>query len=396
MTTAGLPFTLERTNQEHQHDERCGLRAFMSPALQRACDASPQLSDYLHCLPFTEIGVPQFYPKLSRDLQKLENKNLIYPIGDGLFVHVYPDKLGARDYYVSIEPGLTIDLGDLIHQIEQRLLDYADRVGAAADDDEKRRILLEVLDEICTTDSYEESPRIYVTPKQFSAIRYLMVRDKVGMGRLQPLLHDPYIEDISCSGVGPVFVEHKVFRSLQSSLVFTDHEEVDDFVVLLGEWIRRPVTVRNPIVDAVLPDGSRINIVYGREITTRGSNFTIRKFSDTPLSVLDLIEFGTLDYRIEKEESAPLPVRTLLEGGETGTNLTGGRLRVSLTLEPGERRLLRTVYPTRYARSSNDTSFKRKLRTRARRYLSEMRDNYISRNAFLLSFATRLKNRLLQ
>ncbi|MBC7237580.1 MAG: type II/IV secretion system ATPase subunit, partial [Chloroflexi bacterium] len=83
---------------------------------------------------------------------------------------------------------------------------------------------------------------------------------------------------------------------LQSSLVFSTLDEVDNFAVLLGEWIKKPVTVRNPIVDAVLPDGSRINIVYGREITTRGSNFTIRKFGDTPLSILELIDFGTLNY----------------------------------------------------------------------------------------------------
>jgi flagellar protein FlaI len=66
----------------------------------------------------------------------------------------------------------------------------------------------------------------------------------------------------------------------------------------MGEAIKRPVTVRNPIVDAVLPDGSRINVVYGREIATRGSNFTIRKFSDKPLSILELIEFNTLTYEM--------------------------------------------------------------------------------------------------
>ena len=66
----------------------------------------------------------------------------------------------------------------------------------------------------------------------------------------------------------------------------------------LGEWIKNPVTVRNPLVDAVLPDGSRINIVYGQEISKRGSNFTIRKFSGTPTSALELVDFGTLNYQM--------------------------------------------------------------------------------------------------
>ncbi|MCB8988264.1 MAG: type II/IV secretion system ATPase subunit [Ardenticatenaceae bacterium] len=115
-------------------------------------------------------------------------------------------------------------------------------------------------------------------------------------GPLQPLLLDPYIEDISCSGVGAIFVEHKIFKSLQTTISFETMDQLDDFAVWLGEWIKSPVTVRNPIVDAVLPDGSRINIVYGREISKRGSNFTIRKFGGTPTSILELIEFGTLDY----------------------------------------------------------------------------------------------------
>ena len=123
-----------------------------------------------------------------------------------------------------------------------------------------------------------------------------MVRDKIGLGILQPLILDPWIEDISCSGIGSIYLEHKVFKSLQTAIEFTDFEELDGFVVRLAERIKKPVTYANPIIDAVLPDGSRINIVYGRDVSKRGSNFTIRKFSDTPFSILELIDFGSLDY----------------------------------------------------------------------------------------------------
>jgi len=137
---------------------------------------------------------------------------------------------------------------------------------------------------------------VLVTPKELAGIKYRVLRDKVGLGILQPLLWDPYLEDISCSGIGPIFIEHKIFKSIQSTINFMTLNEVDEFAVWLGEWIKSPVTVRNPLVDAVLPDGSRINIVYGQEISKRGSNFTIRKFSGTPTSVLELIEFGSLNY----------------------------------------------------------------------------------------------------
>ncbi|HQG29208.1 MAG TPA: P-loop NTPase, partial [Candidatus Ozemobacteraceae bacterium] len=85
------------------------------------------------------------------------------------------------------------------------------------------------------------------------------------------------------------FIEHKIFRSIQASIVFSCMDELDEFVLWLAERIKRPVTVRNPIVDAVLPDGSRINIVYGRDIAKRGSNFTIRKFAEEPLSIVQTV-----------------------------------------------------------------------------------------------------------
>lgn len=296
MVAAGLPFAPTLVDDGRATGTPAPCWTVLPPALQEACERSPFLADYVQHLPLDELGVPDYYPKLSRDLQKLAHRNLIYPIKGGLYVHIYPDETGERDYYISIEPSLLVDVEALMPRVETRLLQYAEEIGRAATEDEKRETLLRILEAICTTSPGERSDRILVTPRELDAIRYHLLRQKMGLGVLQPLLQDPNIEDISCSGVGPVFIEHKVFRSLQSSIVFHTHDELDDFVVWMGECIKRPVTVRNPIVDAVLPDGSRINIVYGREISSRGSNFTIRKFADTPISVLELIEFGTLNY----------------------------------------------------------------------------------------------------
>jgi len=296
MDQPGLPFVPTQVDDDCEHDSQCSLRAFMSTALQKACDQSPFLDDYLHHLPMGDISMPDYYPKLSRDLQNLVRRNLIYPIADGLYVHIYPDSGGERDYYITIEPSLLVDIQGQIEQVEARLLERAELIGKAKTPEEKREAILRIIDDTCTTDPDEKGERIYMTPRQLDGVRYYTLRQKLGLGALQPLLLDPYIEDISCSGVGAIFIEHKIFKSLQSSIVFSSHDELDEFVVWMGECIRKPVTVRKPIVDAVLPDGSRVNIVYGREIATRGSNFTIRKFSDTPLSVLELVGFGTLDY----------------------------------------------------------------------------------------------------
>ncbi len=288
-----IPFSFKTTPAPIE-----SLYAAMSPALREACEKSAILSEYVRRLPIEETGMPAFYPKPSRNLSSLPDKNLIYPTKEGLFVHIYPDSTGARDHYIAVEPTIVVDIDALIPEIDDRLVEWAEDIGNTDDKEEKKTLLLRLIDNFCTTSPLDKKKngKIAVTPIELEGIRYRILRDKVGLGVLQPLLLDNNIEDISCSGVGHIFIEHKIFKSVQSSIVFVDHADVDGFAVWLGEWIKSPVTVRNPLVDAVLPDGSRINIVYGQEISKRGSNFTIRKFSGVPTSVLELIEFGTMDY----------------------------------------------------------------------------------------------------
>ena len=177
---------------------------------------------------------------------------------------------------------------------------------------DRAAVLLRSLDKICEVKKGQSRTRgrllrlvrpsahdkLALTPGQMGALRYRMVRDKAQMGPLQPLLLDPNIEDISCSGVGNVFIEHKIFKSLVASISFDSFEELDSFVIRLSEKIGNPVTFRDPIVDATLPDGSRINIVFGGDLSRRGSNFTIRKFSSTPISILELVNFSSISYEI--------------------------------------------------------------------------------------------------
>jgi archaeal flagellar protein FlaI len=299
MVQSVIPFTyLEHTPR---NGERLAFINSLPDALREACLGSDFLAEYMLRLPTDTIGVPDYYAKVPRSLGTVDYRNLIYPIKDGLFVHIYPDTTGARDHHIAIEPTLVYNIEHLIGEVDERLVVWAEEIGRIEDREEKKALLLRLVDTICTTNRTATGPHrrakpIVVTPQELDSIKYRVLRDKIGLGILQPLLLDPYIEDISCSGVGHIFIEHKVFKSVQSSIFFNTHDEVDEFAVWLGEWIKSPVTVRNPLVDAVLPDGSRINIVYGREISKRGSNFTIRKFSGTPTSVLELIDFGTLDY----------------------------------------------------------------------------------------------------
>ena len=178
---------------------------------------------------------------------------------------------------------------------EKQLLEYLDQVVTLTDSP-KPGLLSNQLGLL--RKSGRRITKIKLTPRQMEGIKYLFVRDRVGVGILDALVADIYVEDISCSGLGNIFIEHKIFKSLQSAITFSTHEELDEFVLWLAERIRKPVTPKQPIADATLPDGSRINIVYGRDVSKQGSNFSIRKFSEVPLSVFELAEFGTLSYQI--------------------------------------------------------------------------------------------------
>ena len=140
--------------------------------------------------------------------------------------------------------------------------------------------------------------KLSIDTVQYQSLRYALKRKLLGMGVLDPVIRDSNIEDISCSGVGSIFVEHKVFGGLQTGISFDNEADLDKYVVQLADGIKHPVTFRNPVVDATLADGSRINLVYGTEISKRGSNFTIRKFSGVPISILELVGFGSLSFEM--------------------------------------------------------------------------------------------------
>ena len=289
-----LPFDIQGVQQEKGYFES------LPPALKEACLKNPHLKYYVHLLPVKEIGLPEYKAKISRSDNDKPKKNLIYPVSDDIYIHILSAIDGDRDNYIPIEPGMSQKMGKILDDVEEKLLDISSELLEAETEEEKKKSILGCLAKVCsvTANAANLSPngKVYVTAEQMEALKYLVIRDKLGMGVLEPLIHDSNIEDISCSGVGQIFLEHKVFKSVRSAITFESHDDLDDFVLRLSEQIKIPVTLRKPIVDATLPDGSRINIVFGREISRRGSNFTIRKFADTPLSILELVEFGSISY----------------------------------------------------------------------------------------------------
>ncbi|UCE96972.1 MAG: type II/IV secretion system ATPase subunit [Candidatus Bathyarchaeota archaeon] len=125
-------------------------------------------------------------------------------------------------------------------------------------------------------------------------ILYHAERDLVGFGRIDPLMRDPNIEDISCDGIKkPVYIWHRKHESIETNLVFYEDSELDNTVVKLVHMAGKHVSSAFPIVDASLPGKHRLAVCYRREITPFGTAFTIRKFREDPYSIIDLINLGT-------------------------------------------------------------------------------------------------------
>ena len=134
--------------------------------------------------------------------------------------------------------------------------------------------------------------------EMFHRLFYYLHRSFQGYGQIDPLMHDPYIEDISCDGPNmPVFIYHEDYTDIQTNVVYAE-EELYNYVIQLAQRSGRHISVSNPVVSTTLPSGSRIELALGQEVTPKGSAFTIRKYAEEAFTPIDLLNYGTVDDRM--------------------------------------------------------------------------------------------------
>ncbi len=135
---------------------------------------------------------------------------------------------------------------------------------------------------------------VKITDKTYQKLMYYIYRDFVGMNEIDSLLRDYYIEDIECNGFGyPIYIVHRKYGNLRTNLIYESADQLADFVEKLAQKTGRYVSFAQPLLDGALPDGSRVNATYTKDITTRGPTFTIRKFTEEPWTPVHLIGFNT-------------------------------------------------------------------------------------------------------
>ena len=178
-----------------------------------------------------------------------------------------------------------------------------------------------------------------IPTRTLSKITYYAIRDFVYLGKIEPLMRDHLIEEISCDGVNvPLYIWHREFESVPTNIIFQNDDELNNFVQKMSYVGGKHASLANPIVDAALPDGSRVNLTLGNEITKRGSTFTIRRFRADPITIVDLLHFKTISvqeaaylwYTVENNS-------TMLVAGGTASGKTTLLNSLSSFIRPGQK-----------------------------------------------------------
>ncbi|HEX2021159.1 MAG TPA: type II/IV secretion system ATPase subunit, partial [Candidatus Thermoplasmatota archaeon] len=166
--------------------------------------------------------------------------------------------------------------------------------------------------------------RMPISPDARERIAYYVERDFLGFGPVDVLMRDPQLEDVSCDGPGiPIYVFHRRHGSLRTNLQFPDDKTLDSFIIRMAQGAGKQISVASPILDATLSGRSRLQATLAREITPRGSSFTIRRFREKPVSPTELIAWGTVSpviaafYWLLMEEG-----RSMIVAGGTASGKT--------------------------------------------------------------------------
>jgi flagellar protein FlaI len=213
----------------------------------------------------------------------------MYPVHEPYaYIRITYDHATHEYTYHVIEPELNGPEKDLLKEVKERLFDTLDINTKDITKEEARKKLRSAADDIM------RDYRIRLNPVQREKILYNMYKDFLGDGLIDAIMHDKYIEDISCDGVNtPIFAFHSVYESMKTTLSYHSAEDLDSFVTKLAQRSGKYISIAEPILDATMQDGSRIQMTLGQEVTAHGSTFTIRKFKDEPITPTDLIEWHT-------------------------------------------------------------------------------------------------------
>jgi archaeal flagellar protein FlaI len=228
-------------------------------------------------------SLPKVKDKRNLDVRYM----LIAPFASA---HIYWNKESNELVYELEEPLLAEHEQKALTQLEKAMYELIN-VNVAVEKtieatteyiDKTARLLIDELNLKISSETYEK-------------LFYYLFRDFIGLNKIDPLLRDYFIEDIECNGVNaPIYIVHRVYRNLRTNVAYKDMERLASFVEKLAQRTGRYISYAQPLLDGTLPDSSRVNATYTKDITTRGPTFSIRKFTKVPWTPPQLIAMGTI------------------------------------------------------------------------------------------------------
>jgi len=268
----------------------------------------PHLKQYIEKI-VKKMSEPKFYSVLPYEARDEQHPNLIYSGQGSIFIHVYKTRDMDELEYHAIEP--LLDKNEQIKHgiILKMIVKAAPKKNSVITDEELKKVLKELIEEIIIIDEKAvkadegkkgrfskktgKKNKLRATSQQKNNIEYHIIKDIVGGGPLECFMRDPYLEDIHIVTGQKIHLIHKVFGMIKTNIEI-DKETGPIFTRKLSEKMGAPVSEGQPIVDGVLPDGSRGNIIYSSAISIKGPSMTIRRFTETPISATQLIKWGTM------------------------------------------------------------------------------------------------------
>ena len=292
---------------------------FAKGDLNSVMAAYPHVADWVRDFESRYGSRPTYYGPLDRDAKKERPLNLIYLAKEPIFIHIYEppeddDGSGGQILWFGLEPQLDEEEENMRRELVETLLQEAPTAPTFTTDGEFENILVQMVDRYTVLDTevgatprrqgrlWEmigmDDKRVVVTAEQRSRLEYIIIRDLIKNGPLEPLLSDEMLEDIHSVGLKHIHMDHKVFGMVTSNIRFREREILSRYLRAMSERIGRPVSDNKPIIDGALLDGSRINIIFSDDVSMLGPSFTIRKFAEETISIIQLIKWGTISTQV--------------------------------------------------------------------------------------------------
>ncbi len=240
--------------------------------------------------PKVEIDFNPVVPKLKRISDKTKVNIRYALIAPFAFAHIHWDS----------------KISEIVYEVEEPVLDaqemkYKDELVSAMKDminfdtivEKGVESLLAYIDRMFKLLAVEFGMNI--SYESYKKIFYYLARDFIGFNEVEPFLKDYYVEDIECNGAdAKIYVVHRIYRNMQTNVLFKEVDKLTSFTEKLAQRCGKYISYANPILDGSLEDGSRVNATYTEDVTSRGPTFTIRKFTKTPWTPSQLLDFKTL------------------------------------------------------------------------------------------------------